>query len=264
MLTQIESSSPFDSIRHFDGDTEYWLARELMTVMGYTLWQNFETAINEAIENIKLTGDSVLDHFLLAAIKKDGNETRGRKGKDYKLTRYACYMVALCCDARKIEVASAKKYFVVKTRQAETVIPQQDLELEKLKLINENLRLRKDVNELDHTMLCLHGVSVVLALRGQSDQIVREEVVVTEVVEPKTNTSTRILTADQIKREIKKRTGQTIPSLKYFIDEIRKANRDDLIVPVTRHTTSEYVTPENLDEAIDIVFRDRRQGLIGS
>lgn len=72
-----------------------------------------------------------------------------------------------------------------------------------------------------------------------------------------------ILTADQIKREIKKRTGQTIPSLKYFIDEIRKANRDDLIVPVTRHTTSEYVTPENLDEAIDIVFRDKKQKLIG-
>lgn len=255
--------SPFDAIRHQDGDQEYWLARELMEVMGYTLWQNFESAVNEAIENLKLTGDNVLDHFLLLSIKKDGRETRGRKGKDYRLSRYACYMIALCCDGRKVEVASAKKYFAVKTREAETVIPQQSARIQELEL---ELALAREINaskRLDSDMLTMHGKEIVLALRGMSDQVVKSEVLVTEVVQPETGRTAKILTADQLKSEIKKRTGQKIPSLKWVADKLRAMNRDDLLVPVTRHSTNEYITPDSLDEVIDLVFGTARQTLIG-
>jgi DNA-damage-inducible protein D len=107
-------TSPFNSIRHYDDNQEYWLARELMTLMGYPRWAKFESPILQAIENLELTGDKVSDHFLPLMVK-----TQGRNGKDYRLSRYACYMVALSCDGRKIEVASAKKYFAIKTRQAE-------------------------------------------------------------------------------------------------------------------------------------------------
>jgi hypothetical protein len=113
------SDSPFDSIRRYDEHgNEYWIARELMGLMGYRQWRNFETPINQAIENLELNDDKVSDHFLLLVTK-----SQGRDGKDFKLTRYACYMTALCCDGRKPEVAAAKKYFAIKTRQAETVIP---------------------------------------------------------------------------------------------------------------------------------------------
>jgi hypothetical protein len=265
-----ETTSPFDSIRRTDEQGEYWLARELMTVMGYTLWQNFETAINEAVENLKLTNDSVTEHFLLTAIKKDGQETRGRKGKDYKLSRYGCYMTALCCDARKIEVASAKKYFAVKAREAEIVIPAQtaamaemDKQIELLKLQNANLNATLELRRLDNNMLTMHGAELVLTLRGHANQIVRVEQTVTEVVNPKTQSSERILTADQLKKIIKQNTGQTIPSMKWFTDKLRENGRDDLLVPVTRNATSEYVTPETLAEAISAVFGDNRQMLLG-
>lgn len=257
-----QNTSPFDAIRHDDGQ-EYWLARELMGVMGYTLWQNFETAINEAIENLRLTDDNVSDHFLLTAIKKEGAETRGRKGKDYRLSRYACYMVALCCDARKLEVASAKKYFAIKTREAEVVIPAQQQAIAELDKQVELLKLQLELRKLDNTMVTLHGAELVLALRGKQDQIVRIEQTVTEVVNPKTQTSERILTSEQLKQIIKQNTGQTIPSMKWFAEKLREKGRDDLLVPVTRHQTSEYVKPETLAEAIAVVFDQGRQLLLG-
>ena len=112
-------------------------------------------------------------------------------------------------------------------------------------------------------MLLLHGKETVLALRGMSDQVVRTEVLATEVVNPQSGRSDKILTAEQLKTEIKNRTGQKIPSLKWFTDKIKQANRDDLLIPVTRHSTNEYVIPDALDEAINIVFGNNRQILIG-
>lgn len=129
MSLAINNTSPFDAIRHYDEDQEYWLARELMEVMGYPRWSKFENPITQAIENLELTGDKASDHFLPLMVK-----TQGRSGKDYRLSRYACYMIALCCDGRKIEVASAKKYFAVKTREAEVVIPQQSDRIRELEL----------------------------------------------------------------------------------------------------------------------------------
>ena len=264
MSLAIANTNPFDSIRRSDESGEYWLARELMTVMGYPRWAKFESPIIQAIENLELIGDRVSDHFLPLMVK-----TQGRNAKDYKLSRYACYMTALSCDGRKIEVASAKKYFAIKTREAEVVIPAQsaqiselDKQIELLKLQNEYLKTNLELRRLDSTMLTLHGAELTLTLRGKEDQLVRVETLVTEVVEPATGRTSRILTSDQIKKEIKARTGQTIPSLKWVADQLRKLNRDDLLVAVTRHTTSEYLSPENLDEAINLIFGQNKQMLL--
>jgi hypothetical protein len=260
-----ENTSPFDSIRRTDEQGEYWLARDLMTVMGYTLWQRFENPITQAIENLELTGDKASDHFLSLVIK-----SQGRNGRNYRLTRYACYMVALCCDGRKLEVASAKKYFAVKTREAEVIIPAQsqamaemDKQIEILKLQNENLNATLQLRHLDNNMLTMHGAELVLTLRGKADQLVRVETVVTEVVNPKTGNTDRILTADQLKQIIRQNTGQKIPSMKWFTDKIKEKNREDLLMPVTRHQTSEYVIPEALAEAISLVFGENRQMILG-
>lgn len=264
-MTLAINTSPFDAIRHQDGDQEYWLARELMEVMGYPRWAKFESPITQAIENLELTGDKASDHFLPLMVK-----SQGRPAKDYRLSRYACYMIALCCDGRKIEVASAKKYFAIKTREAEVVIPAQaaamvemDKQIELLKLQNANLNATLELRRLDNTMLTLHGAELVLTLRGHADKLLRVEQVVTEVVNPKTQSSDRILSAEQLKKIIKQNTGQNIPSMKWFADKLREKGRDDLLVPVTRHQISEYVTPETLAEAISVVFGDNRQMVLG-
>jgi phage regulator Rha-like protein len=144
-----------------------------------------------------------------------------------------------------------------------SVIPQQSVRIQELEL---ELALAKEINaskRLDSDMLTMHGKETVLALRGMSDQVIKSEVLVTEIVQPETGKTVKILTADQLKSEIKKRTGQKIPSLKWVADKLRAANRDDLLVPVTRHSTNEYITSDSLDEVIDLVFGTARQTLIG-
>lgn len=110
------SQSPFDSIRRVNNlGQEYWLARELMGLLGYVEWRNFSTAVKEAKENLELSGVCVTDHFLEISTK-----SQGRDATDYQLTRLACYHVALACNGKgKPMVAQAKHYFAIKTRQAE-------------------------------------------------------------------------------------------------------------------------------------------------
>jgi hypothetical protein len=62
---------------------------------------------------------------------------------------------------------------------------------------------------------------------------------------------------------VKERTGQNIKSLSEFNRALRAAGRDDLLIAVTRHTTTEYVEPSKLDEAIAVVFGSVRQSLVG-
>ena len=121
-----DTSSPFDQIRHEDDQGEYWLARELQTVLGYTEWRNFFKAINKAKENFEAVGISSSEQ--LVEVNKQvprGSGAAPQTVVDYRLTRRACYTIAVCCDANKTEVAAAKQYFVVRTRQAELISQQQ-------------------------------------------------------------------------------------------------------------------------------------------
>jgi hypothetical protein len=109
------SKSPFDSILRVDGNKEYWLARELMPLLGYKQWQKFGDAIDRAMAACKNSGNPVSENFLPEAVK-----TKGRPQQDYRLSRYACYLVAMNGDSRKTEIAQAQTYFAIKTREAET------------------------------------------------------------------------------------------------------------------------------------------------
>lgn len=110
--------SPFEQIRHEDDQGEYWLARELATALGYTgtgSWKNFERPLNEAqVASLSQGYDTAI---LFSDVGK--KSTGGRPSKDYRLTRFACYMVALSADGTKGEVAAAKTYFAVMTREQE-------------------------------------------------------------------------------------------------------------------------------------------------
>jgi hypothetical protein len=110
--------SPFDAIQHVDRNKEYWLARELMSLLGYVKWQRFSDALDRAIAACKNAQNSVSEHFLPEAVKI--NKGAGRPQQDYRLSRYACYLVAMNGDSRKVEIAQAQTYFAIKTREAET------------------------------------------------------------------------------------------------------------------------------------------------
>ncbi|AUB43515.1 dinD, DNA-damage-inducible protein D (plasmid) [Nostoc flagelliforme CCNUN1] len=86
------NSSPFSSIRHVDDQgEEYWLARELMALLGYKKWERFVDAIDRAKIGCQNTGVPVENHFTDA-----GLYTRNVPS-DYRLSRYACYLVAIAC-----------------------------------------------------------------------------------------------------------------------------------------------------------------------
>jgi DNA-damage-inducible protein D len=113
---QPNNSSPFDSIRSFDEcGQEYWNARELMPLLGYSRWNDFKPVIERATFACKNTGNDVEAHFSVTTLK-----SQGRPGQDYKLSRYGGYLTAMNGDPRKPEIAAAQSYFVVKTHEAET------------------------------------------------------------------------------------------------------------------------------------------------
>lgn len=117
-LQSIGDQSPFDAIRRVTPEgREYWSARDLMPLLGYEKWERFADAIDRAKIAAYNSGYDVSQNFPTAG-KVSG--TRGPAQADYHLSRYACYLVAMCSDPRKPEVAAALTYFAIKTREAET------------------------------------------------------------------------------------------------------------------------------------------------
>ncbi|HEY9583500.1 MAG TPA: DNA damage-inducible protein D [Candidatus Paceibacterota bacterium] len=122
-MKEISINSPhkdFESIKKIDENgVEYWTARELMTLLGYSNWQNFEEVIKKAKESCLNSRQFPQDHFTdvskMIKIAKDAM----REVNDYRLDRYACYLIAQNGDVRKKEIAFAQTYFAVQTRNQE-------------------------------------------------------------------------------------------------------------------------------------------------
>ena len=268
-----QTQSPFDAIKRIDKDgNEFWLATELLTMLGYKSWKRQKETVERAILAATNSGENADFHFdRVVQMAQIGDSSAYREVlKDFRLTRYAAYLTAQNGDPRKPEIASAQSYFATKTREAEIVIPQQSdrlimmrLENENLRLANENMRIQQNILGIQNNMLCLHGAPVVLALAGKSNQVVELEKQVTVIIEPESGREDKIMTADQLKKFVSERTGQKLPSLKWFADKLRQAGRDDLLIPVTRHSTNEYPKPDFIDEAMQIVYGKDRQRLIG-
>lgn len=101
----------------FEANVEFWYARDLQTLLGYKEWRNFETAIDRAKQSCETSGFQCTDHFV--EINKTIQLPKGatREISDYKLTRYACYLIAQNGDPKKREIAFAQCYFAVQTRR---------------------------------------------------------------------------------------------------------------------------------------------------
>ncbi|MFA5021094.1 MAG: DNA damage-inducible protein D [Patescibacteria group bacterium] len=119
-ITPIGQNKTFEDFKKIDeNETEYWLARELMLLLEYSDWRNFEEVIARAARACMESGQDVDNHFVgFTKMVKIGSNTV-RPIKDWKLDRYACYLVAQNGDSSKPEIALAQTYFAVQTRNQE-------------------------------------------------------------------------------------------------------------------------------------------------
>ena len=110
----------FEDIKHIDEyGNEYWLARELQNVLEYKRWDKFCNVINNAKKACENSNYNVFEHF--SQVGKTSKMPNGgvKNLLDYKLSRYACYLIVQNADPRKEVVALGQTYFAVQTRRQE-------------------------------------------------------------------------------------------------------------------------------------------------
>ena len=114
------TNQTFEDIKHIDENgIEYWYARELQLVLDYKEWRKFEGVINKAKNACENSNVKVHEQFVGSdKLSKRANNTIV-KISDYKLTRYACYLIAQNGDSRKKVIALAQTYFAIQTRKQE-------------------------------------------------------------------------------------------------------------------------------------------------
>lgn len=118
---------------------EYWSARALQPLLGYSQWRRFEQAIERAIISCKESGNPPENHFAGAGKMVDLGSGSAREVEDYHLSRFACYLIAQNGDPRKPEIARAQQYFAIQTRRQELS--------DQLAADLERLDLRKQTSE---------------------------------------------------------------------------------------------------------------------
>ncbi|OPX72026.1 MAG: DNA-damage-inducible protein D [Methanoregulaceae archaeon PtaB.Bin108] len=136
-----------DYVNHED-EIEFWYARDLQTLLGYTEWRNFQNAVDRAKESCKNAKQDVENHFRNVKKRILIGQSSYREISDVMLTRYACYLIAQNGDPRKDEIAFAQSYFAVQTRKQE-LIQDHILLIERLKA---RKRLKESETELSRNI----------------------------------------------------------------------------------------------------------------
>ena len=129
----------FENIKHINDDgQEYWLARELQTVLDYTQWRRFSDTIERAKLACKNSGFVIDDHFADVGKMVDIGSGAEREVDDVMLSRYACYLIVMNGDPRKEVIALGQSYFAVKTRQQELIDNYEELTEDQKRLAIRN------------------------------------------------------------------------------------------------------------------------------
>src|SRR5690349_17543940 len=116
----VRGNVSFEDLKKFnEHGAEYWSARELQPLLGYTQWRRFEDAIKRAMISCGQSGNNPEYHFAGAGKMVELGSGSVRTVEDYHLSRFACYLIAQNGDPRKPEIAAAQKYFAIQTRRQE-------------------------------------------------------------------------------------------------------------------------------------------------
>jgi len=126
---------------------EFWFARDLQHLLGYTEWRNFSMVINKAKTTCETAGHLIVDHFVdvnkTIAMPKDAS----KEILDFMLTRFACYLIAQNGDPKKEQIAFAQNYFAVQTRKFE-IIERRIKDWERLQARQKLTFSEKELSEL--------------------------------------------------------------------------------------------------------------------
>ena len=126
---------------------EYWLARDIQHLLGYTEWRNFGLVISKAKTACELSGQGVTNQFVDVNKMVDLGSGSQRQIDDIMLTRYACYLIAQNGDPRKTEISFAQTYFAVQTRKAE-LIEQRMLDAERIHARKKLTETEKELSQV--------------------------------------------------------------------------------------------------------------------
>lgn len=138
----------FEAHAHKTSDgVEFWMARDLQQLLGYTEWRNFTLVITKSKTACELSEQQVTDHFVdvnkMVAIGSGAEKPIA----DIMLTRYACYLIAQNGDPRKEKIAFAQRYFAIQTRKAE-LIEQKMLEYERVQAREKLKSTEKELSQV--------------------------------------------------------------------------------------------------------------------
>ncbi|HEB56483.1 MAG TPA: DNA damage-inducible protein D [Gammaproteobacteria bacterium] len=133
----------FEELRKTEDDgAEFWFARELQGVLDYSRWEKFERVINKAKAACENSGQMVSDHFHQAVKMVQIGSGAHREAKDYKLSRYACYLIVQNADSSKPVIANGQTYFAIQTRRKEL---EDDADFQQLTEDQKRLMLRNEL-----------------------------------------------------------------------------------------------------------------------
>lgn len=141
----------FEEIKKTDENgIEYWEARELMPLLEYSDWRNFDRVVQKAKVACNNSGQNTMDHFVdvnkMIKIATDTDKETTREIQEYHLSRYACYLIAQNGDPNKKAIATVQTYFAIQTRKQE-IFEQLDDEGKRLFLRGDIKTHNKELNE---------------------------------------------------------------------------------------------------------------------